>query len=42
MIADSIRTKYDRGGKSKDDDETMDLSDPKMVEKLKRMADAQY
>lgn len=41
MIADSIRTKYDRATNN-DDDEVMDLNNPEVVAKLRRMADAQY
>ena len=41
MIADSMRTYYEHS-KCQEDNETMDLNDPKMVERLKRMADASY
>lgn len=41
MMADAMRTHYKRDKKD-DDDEVMDLSDPKMVEKLRRMANASY
>jgi hypothetical protein len=42
MIGDSIRTKYDRISDKDDDNETMDLSDPKQIAKLKRLANAHY
>lgn len=42
MIADSMRTKYDSHKNKDDDNESMDLNDPKMVAKLRQMADAQY
>lgn len=42
MIADSMRTKYEGHSRKDDDNESMDLNDPKMVAKLRQMADAQY
>ena len=42
MIGDSMRTKYEKSSNRDDDDETMDLSDPKQVAKLKRLANAHY
>lgn len=42
MIADSMRSKFESHSHKDDDNETMDLNDPKMVAKLRQMADAQY